>query len=101
MQLQDLLIDNAREKSAVSFLIFRRQLPSPEHCWGSGGSGEPIEALGSSKTAFLAPGSVNCPATARAYSARSSHSQASFRIDGIFDPPSISLPAVRSFILGM
>jgi hypothetical protein len=32
------------------------------------------------KTARLAPGSVNCPATSRACSARSSHSRASFEI---------------------
>lgn len=38
----------------------------------------------SSKTAFLALGSVNCPATSRACSARSSHSKASFKIDGIW-----------------
>ena len=37
----------------------------------------------SSKTALLAPGSVNCPATSRACSARSSHSKASFNGDGI------------------
>jgi len=36
---------NARGKSPVSFVVFRRQLPSPEHSRGSGGSGEPIEAL--------------------------------------------------------
>src|SRR5215472_4049955 len=41
----------------------------------------------SSKTAFLAPGSVNCPATSRACSARSSHSNASFDIDGILVLP--------------
>src|SRR6516225_129903 len=38
----------------------------------------------SSKTAFLAPGSVNCPATSRASSARLSHSKASFNIDSIW-----------------
>ena len=38
----------------------------------------------SSKTAFLAPGSVNCPATSRASSARLSHSRASFNIDSIW-----------------
>ena len=53
----------------------------------------------SSKTAFLAPGSVNCPATSRACSARSSHSQASFRIDGIFNPPSIAFPGLLVFAL--
>ena len=37
----------------------------------------------SSKTALLAPGSVNCAATSRACSARSSHSKASFNGDGI------------------
>src|SRR6516165_1639144 len=38
----------------------------------------------SSKTAFLAPGSVNCPATSRASLARLSHSKASFNIDSIW-----------------
>src|SRR6516165_23791 len=42
----------------------------------------------SSKTAFLAPGSVNCPATSRASSARLSHSKASFNIDSIWSSPS-------------
>jgi hypothetical protein len=34
--------------------------------------------------AFLAPGSVNCPATSRASPARLSHSRASFNIDSIW-----------------
>src|SRR5882757_9271216 len=38
----------------------------------------------SSKTAFLALGSVNCPATSRACSARSSQSRASFKFDGMW-----------------
>jgi hypothetical protein len=46
----------------------------------------------SSKTAFLAPGSVNYPATSRACSARSSHSQASFNIDGILVLPPSAFP---------
>jgi hypothetical protein len=37
----------------------------------------------SSRTAFLAPGSLNCPATSRACSARSSHSRDSLQVDGI------------------
>ena len=55
----------------------------------------------SSKTAFLAPGSFNCPATSRACSARSSHSKASFKFDGIWSSLSgfvslrLSLPKLR------
>ena len=43
-----------------------------------------FEAFGKLQAAFLAPGSFNCPATSRACSARSSHSKASFKIDGIW-----------------
>jgi hypothetical protein len=51
----------------------------------------------SSKTAFLAPGSFNCPATSRACSARSSHSKASFKIDGIWS----SLNSFLSLLLSL
>ena len=72
-------------------MAFRRQLPSPEHSRGSGGSGEPIEALGKLQDRFPRAGIVQLPATSRACSARSSHSQASFNIDGIFVlPPVVS-----------
>ena len=40
------------EKSAVSFAVFRRQLPSPEHSRGNSGSGEPIEAFGKLQDRF-------------------------------------------------
>ena len=46
----------------------------------------------SSKTAVLAPGSVNCPATSRACSARLSHSKASFNIDSIWSSLSSFVP---------
>src|SRR6516162_10330865 len=74
---------NAREKSPVSFPVFPRQLPSPEHSRGSGGSGEPIKAFCKLQDRFPRLGSVNCPATSCACSARSSHSQASFKVDDI------------------
>src|SRR5205085_7582362 len=48
----------------------------------------------SPKTAFLALGSVSCPATSRARSARSSQCKASFRVDGIWS----SLISRRSFV---
>jgi hypothetical protein len=51
----------------------------------------------SSKTAFLALGSFNCPATSRACSARSSHSKASFKIDGIWS----SLNSFLSLLLSL
>jgi hypothetical protein len=37
---------NAREEASVSFLVLRGQLSSPGRSWGSGGAGEPIEAIG-------------------------------------------------------
>jgi hypothetical protein len=38
------LVRNAPDRSPVSFVVFRRQLPSAEHSRGRGGSGEPIKA---------------------------------------------------------
>jgi hypothetical protein len=35
-----------------SFVVFRRQLPSPEHSGGNRGSGEPIEAFGKLQDRF-------------------------------------------------
>ena len=46
------LVMNARDRSPVSFVVFRRQLPSAEHSRGRGGSGEPIKALGKLQDCF-------------------------------------------------
>src|SRR6516165_778877 len=68
---------------------FRSRLSSPTPFPGAQGGIAAARASrsklsASSKTAFLAPGSVNCPATSRASSARLSHSKASFNIDSIW-----------------
>jgi hypothetical protein len=47
--------------------------------------------------AFLALGSVNCPATSRACSARSIHSKASLKFDGIWGGSLIAHPASGFF----
>src|SRR6201982_3802454 len=79
--------DGGEESWDLSSLFsFRARVRAP----AARGSRSKVSAT--CKTALLAPGSVNCPATSRACSARSSHSQASLRIDGIFGPPSIVFP---------
>ena len=52
---------NARGKSPVSFVVFRRQLPSAEHSRGSSGSGEPIEAFGKLQDRFSRAGISQLP----------------------------------------
>jgi hypothetical protein len=54
-------LKNAWEKSPVSFVVFRRQLPSPEHSRGSRGSGEAIEALGKLQDRFPRAGIGQLP----------------------------------------
>jgi len=39
-------------ESPVSFLLFRRQIPSSGRSWASGSSGEPIEAYGKLQDRF-------------------------------------------------
>jgi hypothetical protein len=80
-------------------LLFR-QLASSEHSRDSCGSGKTVEVFGKVKDRFfLAPRSVNCPATSRACSARSSHSKVSFKIDGILIPPFVGFPAMLLWFL--
>src|ERR1700756_1906636 len=55
------LTEERTGKSPVSFVVFRRQLPSPEHSRGSRGSGEAIEALGKLQDRFPRAGIGQLP----------------------------------------
>jgi len=79
-----------QEKPLNFFLVLRHQFSSPEHRGCRGGSGEAIETFGEVQDRFSRAGIGNCPATSRACSARSSHSNASLNIDGMLVlPPAI------------
>jgi hypothetical protein len=50
-----------RYRQPLSLLVFRRQLPSEEHGGCSGGSGEPIEAIGKLQDRFPSAGISQLP----------------------------------------
>jgi hypothetical protein len=90
------------EKSAVSFAVFRRQLPSPEHSRGSGGSGEPIKAFGKLQDSFSRAGIGQLPSYLPRLFGAVEPLEGFIQNRRHFDPPSIVSPdPVRSFILGM
>jgi hypothetical protein len=93
------LTKNAREKSTVSFLVFRRQLPSPEHCRGSGGSGEPIEALGKLQDRFPRAGIGQLPSHFPRLLGAVEPLKGFIQNRRHFGPPSIAFPGLLVFAL--
>ena len=79
-------------------MVFIRQLPPPEHSRGSGGSGEPIKALGKLQDRFPRAGIGQLPShLARLLGAVEPLSKASFKIDGIWS----SLNSFLSLLLSL
>jgi len=95
---------NARGKSPVSFVVFRRQLPSAEHSRGSGGSGEPIEALGKLQDRFPRAGIGQLPSHLPRLLGAVEPFQGFVQHRRHFGPPSIVFPGLllsALFILGI